>query len=193
MKRRQAIQSILGLPALTALAQEKQPAELKPPPVEEIPHLTVIVAETVAAPVHDFFTAEQFETLQRLCDILVPPSSPRPGAADAGVAEFLDFLISRSPQDRQTLYQRGLDRLSTDSKHRFHESFAKASQEQAAQLLAPLREPWTHHGPSDEYSRFLVGVKEDSLRATINSHQWAAASTGRRGARGIGTYWYALD
>lgn len=173
MKRRQAIQTILSLPALTALpaaAQEKAP----PPAVDEHPRLDLTNAEAVAEPAHNFFTPEQFQTLQRLCETLVPPSK------DAGVAEFLDFLIAQSPQPRQTLYRRGLDRLS-------------ASPGETAALLAPLREPWTYQGPSDDFAQFLAAVKEDALRATINSRQWAAASKGRRGGSGIGTYWYALD
>jgi len=172
MKRRQAIQTILSLPALTALPAAAQ--EKAAPTVDEHPRLDLTNAEAVAEPAHDFFTAVQFQTLQRLCEILVPPSK------DAGVAEFLDFLISQSPQPRQTLYRHGLDRLG-------------ASPGETAQLLAPLREPWTYQGSSDEFGQFLAAVKEDTLRATINSRQWAAASTGRRGGSGIGTYWYALD
>jgi hypothetical protein len=172
MKRRQAIQTILSLPALTALPAAAQ--EKAAPTVDEHPRLDLTNAEAVADPAHNFFTPEQFQTLQRLCEILVPPSK------DAGVAEFLDFLIAQSPKPRQTMYRRGLDRLG-------------ASPGETAALLAVLREPWTYQGPVDEFAQFLAAVKEDTLRATINSRQWAAASTGRRGGSGIGTYWYALD
>ncbi len=173
MKRRQAIQTILSLPALTALPAAAQ--EKAPPAVNEHPRLDMTNAEAIAEPAHNFFTVEQFKTLQRLCEILVPPSK------EAGVAEFLDFLIAQSPEARQALYRHGLDRLS-----------ASPPGETAA-LLAPLREPWTYQGPSDDFAQFLAAVKEDALRATINSRQWAAASKGRRGGSGIGTYWYALD
>lgn len=171
MKRRQAIQSILSLPALTALpalAQEKTP-----PPVDENPRLDLTNAEAIAEPAHNFFTPDQFKALQRLCETLIPRS------VEAGAPAFLDFLIANSPKPRQTLYQRGLDRLSAAA--------------DPTQLLAPLTEPWTYQGPSDEFSQFLIAAKEDVLRATINSRQMAAASTGRRGRSGIGTYWYALD
>lgn len=189
MKRRQVIRSILSLPAITALpaAAAQTPASDKPAPrADETPTLAMTNAEAVAAPAPGFFSPEQFRTLERLCDVLVPAADPKPGAKQAGVAAFLDFLIGGSPRERQALYQHGLDRLIA-------ESFADTPPARAAELLAPLRAPWTYQGPADEFARFLVSAKDDVLRATVNSREWAAASTGRRGGSGIGTYWYSLD
>jgi hypothetical protein len=195
MKRRQVIRSILSLPAITALpAAAQAPTPEKPAPrADETSKLAMTSADAVAAPSPAFFAPEQLRTLERLCDVLVPAADPKPGAKEAGVAAFLDFLIGRSPVDRQALYRHGLDRLNADAHARFRVSFAETSGTQAAELLAPLRAPWTYQGPSDELARFLVSAKDDVLRATVNSREWAAASTGRRGGSGIGSYWYSLD
>lgn len=202
MKRRQVIQSILGLPAITALpavAQEQAKARQAPAPegrpanADDATKLAMGNAEAFAVPAHDFFAPQQFETLRRLCDLLVPAMTPKPGAKEAGVAEFLDFLVRRSPRDRQVLYQGGLDRLNRESQARFSRPFTEVTAVQASELLAPLREPWTFQGPSGELARFLAAVKDDALRATVSSREWADASSGRRGGRGIGAYWYSLE
>ncbi len=122
--------------------------------------------------------------------MLVPGFNGKPGASDAGAAEFLDFLLSRSPHERQTLYRRGLDLLNDAARARFGNRFADL--DDASQLLAPLKQAWTYAGSPDELTRFLFAVKDDTLHATMSSREWAAASTGRRGG-GMGYYWYALD
>jgi len=188
MKRRHVIRSILSLPAITALpaaAQAPAPEKL-PPRADDTPQLAMTSAEAVAAPAPAFFSREQFRTLERLCEVLVPAANPKPGAKQAGVAAFLDFLIGRSSRERQALYQHGLDRLIADS-------FADASPARVAELLAPLRAQWTYQRPADEFARFLVSAKEEVLRATMNSREWASSSTGRRGGSGVGPYWYSLD
>ena len=188
MQRRHVLKSILSLPAITALpaaAQTKapeKPAELKPPPVEEVPKLQMTNAEAaVAGEAPRFFSEKQFSVLVRLCGIMVPASAGKPGAKEAGVPEFIDFLIASSPRDKQELYRHGLDRI------------ANANEQDIQTLLAPLQQPWAFEGPSDPFARFLIAFKDDVLHATVNSREWAEASPGRRGARGIGTYWYALD
>ncbi len=208
MKRRQALRSLLSLPAITALpalaqqaptdktkpqAGEKLPPELKPAPVEENPKLAMTAADAVAPGTVRFFTPPQFATLHRLADLLVPPLNGKPGASDAAVPEFLDFLIGQSPHDRQTLYRAGLDRLETEAQRRHSKPFAGITPEQADDLLAPVRQNWSFGGPADPLARFLHDAKDDVLRATVSSREWSASGSQRRGAGGIGSYWYSLS
>src|SRR5689334_5052826 len=102
MKRRLAIQALLGTPALTALplpAQTPQAAR----PADEIPKLTVATADAVGDGVPRYFSGPQIAALRTLGDLMVPAAQGRAGARDAKAAEFLDFLISQSPPDRQSL------------------------------------------------------------------------------------------
>src|SRR5690348_565857 len=39
-----------------------------------------------------FFTGDEYATLGRLADIIIPSDST-PGAAEAGVSEFIDFMV----------------------------------------------------------------------------------------------------
>lgn len=150
--------------------------------------------EAAGIPVPRFFSAEQFSTLERLGEILMPPTADRPGSKQAGAAAFLDTLIAQSPKPRQELYSSGLNALNKDARAQYKTLFPELSAAQAERLLAPLRAPWTYDGPSDPYARFLLSAKEDFLRATINSRAWAqAVSKTGRGGSGTGTYWLSPD
>ena len=125
----------------------------------------------------------------------MPPINGAPGALDAHVPEFLDFLISESPADRQHLYRAGLDALNANASKRFHKPYAELDASQAAEVLAPLKEPWTFDPPADPLSHFLHTAKADVRTATLNSREYAtaASTSGRRGFGGQGLYWYSLD
>ena len=159
-----------------------------------MPKLAGVVPDAAAEGAPGFFTAPQLAALKKLGDLLVPATETRPGASQAAVAEFLDFLLSQSPADRQKLYRDGLDRLQSEAQERHRKAFEHLSVEQAGAILAPLGEPWTYRGPSDPFAHFLRAAKEDLLEATVNSREFSGAQTGRgRRGGGLGTYWYPVE
>jgi hypothetical protein len=91
------------------------------------------------------------------------------------------------------LYRSGLDALQAQARQRFGVDFEDVTVEQADQLLAPLREPWTFAPPGDPLAAFLRAAKQDVRTATQNSVVAAAATraTGGRGG-GVGLYWYEV-
>ncbi len=187
------IQSVLGISAASAL-----PAPLfsqtPPPAVEEHPKLALSPTEAVAEPAPRFFDPESLRTLRHLGEILVPPMQKLPGAVEAEAAEFLDFLIGQSPTDRQTLYRDGVARLNKEARSRFGKPFADLASADADAILAPLREPRTYAGPTDPFARFLRAAKDDFRAATLNSRQWAMASSGAgRRASALNTYWFPIE
>src|SRR4051812_16149955 len=44
-----------------------------------------------------FFTESEFETIQRLADLIIPPSDT-PGAVEAGVPAYIDYVVNSSAQ-----------------------------------------------------------------------------------------------
>jgi hypothetical protein len=184
------LQSVLGVSAASALPAPLFSQENKPnpaPPIEENPKLDLTMADAVSGGVPRFFDPAHLAALRRLGEILVPAQPNAPGATAAEAAEFLDFLIFESPADRQKLYRDGVE-------HLVRKSFADVSPAEADAILAPLREPWTYAGPSDPFARFLRAAKDDFLAATVNSRQWALASSGRRrSAAGLNTYWFPIE
>jgi len=220
MKRRRFFRQIAAATAAPALIAQQSPApnnnpapgSAAPPPTDatqppapdnrtpsaaaETPKLEAATADEAGDMSPRFFNALQFSALRRLSDILMPAMKSAPGALDAQAAEFLDFLVSESPKERQTLYRTGLDQLNAQAKKRFSKPFAELDLAQASDLLSPLREPWTYEGPSDPLAKFLWAAKQDVRTATMNSREYASAAgaaSGRRGFGGAGLYWHSLD
>lgn len=169
-----------------------------PAPSTEPVKLETVRAEMAATQVPRFFNARQFATLEKLCAVVMPALNGNPGAAEAGAALFLDFLLGASPAERQQLYRQGLDHLEAESRRLFKTAFAGASDVQIAQLLKPLLVAWTFDPPTNPLQRFLAAARADIRQATVNSPEWAQAqaSTGsrrRRGGAGGGFYWYPID
>src|SRR5437870_2683646 len=48
-----------------------------------------------------FLTKHEFATMRKLSDLIIPADSHSKGAIDAGAAEYIDFLSSRSPEFAQ--------------------------------------------------------------------------------------------
>ncbi len=197
MKRRRFIQSIAAAPILVVPADsiakaEAAEASRQSRSTEEAGKLDCTVPDAVAETKPRAFSPAQLAALRKLSDILMPPINGMPGALDAGVPEFLDFLIGASPADRQAIYKTGLDTLNAQSLKLYGKPFADVNESQAVVLLAPLRQPWTYDPPADPLARFLREAKQDVRTATVNSREYASASGSRRGA-GLGQYWYPLD
>lgn len=210
MKRRDFLHSLAVAPAVTVpelqlptsappaappgtSATAPQPAP--PTTSTAVPVLETAPADVVATPVPAFFTPPQFAALTRLSDILFPSIDGAPGALAAEVPEFLDFLIGKSPDDRQTLYRAGLDALQAQAREQFGKPYTEVSLEQAESLLVPLRQPWTFTPPGSPLAAFLRAAKQDVRLATQNSwvaSEAASATAGRRGGGGGGLYWYEV-
>jgi len=197
MKRRRFIQALAAAPAAPALLAQQQappqPAPAAPDAAEPAP-LDLSVADEGADPVPGFFSARQFATLRRLCDLLMPAAQGSPGALEARVPEFMDFLIGDSPLDRQQLWLSGLDALEYQSQTRFRKAFSDTDTAQADTLFAPLHQPWTYEPPSDPVARLLAAAKEDVRTTTFNSYERnLAASGGTRRRGGGGLYWLPVE
>ncbi len=156
--------------------------------------LETSVSDEAATISTGFFAPEQLAALRTLGDVIMPALNGKPGASDAEAAEFLDFLISKSPESRQLLYGNGLNALNAASWQRYQKPFGELSTAQAAPLLEPLQQPWTFYPPNDPLAHFLREAKSDIRTATVNSKAYVAASAseGRRFS-GMGSYMLPLD
>lgn len=200
MRRRRFVQAVVAVPGASALVAQQQQQPLspnpQPPPAgTETPKLETATPDAAAETVQRYFTAAQFAALRKLSEIILPPINGAPGAGEAQAPEFLDFLISQSPEATQQLYKAGLDTLNAQAKKRFTKPFADLDASQASELLAPLRQPWTYDPPSDPFARFLRAAKQDIRTATMNSREYTAAvaAGGRRGGAGLGLYWNLVE
>ncbi len=176
------------------------PARQEPRQPQNIAVLKTTPDDLAAATEPLFFTASQFATLQKLGSVLMPPLQGNPGALEAHAPEFLDFLVSASPADRQALYRQGLDGLDAQAQQKFHKPFAELDASQADAIVRPLLvvRLWPEDMPSDPAQNFLAQVHRDLRTATVNSREWSVAAAKSphrfsRGGRGMGTYWKPID
>lgn len=83
-----------------------------------------------------FFTAEEYAAVERLSEIIIPSDSS-PGAKEAGVAEFIDFMVSNDPEV-QYAFRMGLGWLNAFADQTCGKQFADLTPEQQTSLLEPL-------------------------------------------------------
>jgi gluconate 2-dehydrogenase gamma chain len=83
-----------------------------------------------------FFSASEYAVLERLTEIIIP-SDETPGAKEAGVAEFIDFIVASDPEV-QYAFRTGLVWLNAHSDRSAGKRFLELSFEQQSSLLEPL-------------------------------------------------------
>jgi hypothetical protein len=83
-----------------------------------------------------FFTAAEYAVVERLADIIIP-SDATPGAKEAGVAEFIDFMVF-SDADAQYPFRTGITWLNAHSERTLGKPFLELTPTQQISLLKPL-------------------------------------------------------
>jgi gluconate 2-dehydrogenase gamma chain len=83
-----------------------------------------------------FFSGPEYAAVERLADIIIPSDST-PGAKEAGVAEFIDFMVAHTPDD-QYPFRMGLAWLNARAELVNGKPFVELTGEQQNSLLEPL-------------------------------------------------------
>ncbi len=81
-----------------------------------------------------FFSAQQYKTLQNLCEAIFPADSDSAGAVEAGAPEFIDLLTSENA-DYQLTLGGGLLWLDSTCGDRYGNVFLNCSSEQQKEIL----------------------------------------------------------
>jgi hypothetical protein len=83
-----------------------------------------------------FFSAAEFAVVTRLTELIIP-SDETPGASEAGVCEFVDFMIAHDPE-QQAAMRAGLLWLEARSKREYSRAFLALTAANQASILEPL-------------------------------------------------------
>jgi gluconate 2-dehydrogenase gamma chain len=83
-----------------------------------------------------FFTAVEYAMVEGLADIIIP-SDGTPGANEAGVAEFIDFMVANDPEV-QYGFRMGLAWLNAHAEQTGGKRFVELTPAQQTSLLEPL-------------------------------------------------------
>jgi hypothetical protein len=87
-----------------------------------------------------FFTAHEWKTVRVLTDLIIPKDERSGSATDAGVPEFMDFIMTDQPQ-RQVAMRGGLRWLDTESRRRHDKSFVDLAAGQQTAILDDIAYP----------------------------------------------------
>jgi hypothetical protein len=90
-----------------------------------------------------FFTSEEYQTVRVLVDLIIPRDERSGSATDAGVPEFMDFMMmdEATPTEARTAMRGGLAWLDAESHRRFGRRFTQCDGPQHTALLDDIAWP----------------------------------------------------
>lgn len=87
-----------------------------------------------------FFTDAEYETVRALADLIIPADDRSGSATEAGVPEFIDFIVA-DLEHIQGPMREGLAWLDARSRQRFDASFAACAEAQRMELIDAIAWP----------------------------------------------------
>jgi gluconate 2-dehydrogenase gamma chain len=87
-----------------------------------------------------FFTAHEWATVAVLVDMIIPKDDRSGGATDAGVPEFMDFMMNDQP-NRQTAMRGGLAWIDLECQDRHDKTFVDCTPDERAAVLDDIAWP----------------------------------------------------
>ncbi len=105
-----------------------------------------------------FFTAPELATVSRLADLIIPKTDT-PGAVEAGVPQYIDFVVSANTE-HQKRCREGIAWIDQHAKKNFSKPFLQLSEAQQIQLLRPLSEA------ADRAPETIATADPDRIRST---------------------------
>lgn len=140
---REFLSSWLPSPAVPAMGWDDSMA------VQHMGHAAE--AEHAAPYVPQFFKPDEFKAVEQLAELMIP-SDDKPGAREAKVANYIDFVIFSAREFEPSLqreWRDGLAFLNAESQKQFGKAFRLASIKERVSLLTdmslPERDPGAHH------------------------------------------------
>src|SRR5215510_10807694 len=123
-------------------------------------HTAQATAPAKAQPLK-FFTEDENRTVIEMSERIIPEDSHSPGAKAAKVNEYLDLVISESPEVTKQNWREGLAAINKMSRDKFGKTFADASADQQVQLLTELSK--NERNPSTVEERFFRTIKYGTI------------------------------
>jgi gluconate 2-dehydrogenase gamma chain len=87
-----------------------------------------------------FFTPHEWETVRLLVDLVIPRDERSGSATDAGVPEFMDFMMNER-EDGRTPMRGGLAWLDNECRERFNKAFMECVEQERRAVLDDIAFP----------------------------------------------------
>lgn len=114
-----------------------------------------------------FFSAGEYATVERLA-ALIMPSDGSPGAQEAGVSEFIDFMVSSNPAV-QFRFRYGLTWLDAQAQKLHAAPFRELDEAKQAALLEPLAYRDRYRAGEEEGRAFFKLMREYTVMGFYTS------------------------
>ena len=105
-----------------------------------------------------FFSPSEYVTVERLTEIIIP-SDTTPGAKEAGVAEFVDFMVAHDTE-KQYPMRLGISWLNAHSERLLGKTFMSLSEAQQLSVLEPLAHKAKYRDGEEEGRKFFSAFRE---------------------------------
>jgi hypothetical protein len=122
-------------------------------------HVTVHVAQAGSTTPYQptFFTSDEYALVSRVTDVLIPQTAT-PGAAAAGVPEYIDRVVSLN-KEHQSLIRAGLGWLEQQAKSRYSRDWMSLEESEQIAILQPLSDEVDRQRREQQRQRFRPDAK----------------------------------
>lgn len=104
-----------------------------------------------------FFTEEENRTVVEMSERIIPADEHSPGAKAAGVSQYIDLVISESPDVTKQTWREGLAAINKMSSDKFGKPFAASTVDQQIELLKEISK--NERSPQTVEERFFRTIK----------------------------------
>ena len=105
-----------------------------------------------------FFTGDEYEIVSRLAELIIPTDGT-PGAREAGVSEFIDFIVF-SDQSLQYRFRYGVGWIDAHARYLFGRRFLEITPEQQTEMLNHLAYKDRHRAGEEDGRNFFHLIRE---------------------------------
>ena len=108
-----------------------------------------------------FFTEDENKALIEMSERIIPADDHSPGAKAARVSEYIDLIVSVSPDEVKKSWRDGLAAVNKKSRDMFGKEFAAASEGDQIKLLTEISR--NERSPQTAEERFFRTVKSATI------------------------------
>jgi gluconate 2-dehydrogenase subunit 3-like protein len=126
-----------------------------------------LVKEPAGSYQRQFFTSEEYGMIETLTDLIVP-NDGTPGAKDAGVAEFIDFMTFSDPEIQFPM-RYGVGWLDARARGVFNAAFMDLNREQQSAMLRRLAYKNEYREGDEDGRDFFKLIREYTMMGFYTS------------------------
>ncbi len=105
-----------------------------------------------------FFSPPEYATVERLTELIIP-SDTTAGAKEAGVAEFVDFMVAHDTEQQYPM-RLGIGWLNAHCERLFGKAFLALAEAQQVAVLEPLAYKAKYREGEEDGRKFFAAIKD---------------------------------